>query len=228
MKRLTTITLALVAILGLTACSNDITNPLAGDKANPVDPSNRNTSPSGQTIADIAAASGFNLLLDAVNYIAETNPDSRTVAGLLDDSELTVFAPTDQAFLDLVNAVAPLLDAEILERDGPFAAIDALLGAGTIETVVGYHVTAGSQRAATVVPQRGENMIKTLILGASFSVDSQGMIQAVGNSARITAADIVATNGMIHVIDAVILPVELELGAATDRNLELLDRGDTP
>jgi uncharacterized surface protein with fasciclin (FAS1) repeats len=210
MKRFTILAFALVGILGLTACSDDVTGPTGDDKSNPLDPTNV-----GQTIAEVAAANGFTLLLDAVNYIAETNPDSRVVAQLLDSSKLTVFAPTDQAFLDLVAAVEPLLDQDILDRDGPFAAIDDLLGPGTIEAVVSYHVTGGSRDAASVVPVRGmgDNEIKTLLTGATFTVDSDAMITAIGNGAQIVLPDVYATNGIVHAIDAVILPIQLELGA---------------
>ncbi|MEZ4386940.1 MAG: fasciclin domain-containing protein [Candidatus Krumholzibacteriia bacterium] len=211
MKRLTHLAIALVAIMSLAACSNDVTSPTAADKINPLDPGNAPMSPSGQSIAEIADANGFNLLLAAVNYIADANPGSRTVAGLLDASDLTVFAPTDEAFLKLVEAVEPLLDAEILANDGPFAAIDALLGAGTIEAVVSYHVTAGSRTAASLVPARGEREVKTL-LNVPFRVTAGGMILAVGNTANIVGTNIVASNGIVHVIDTVILPIELELG----------------
>ena len=222
MKRLTILAFALVGILGLTACSDDVTGPTGDDKSNPLDPTNV-----GQTIAEVAEANGFTLLLGAVDYIAATNPDSRVVAQLLDSSKLTVFAPTDQAFLDLVAAVESLLDPDILANEGPFAAIDALLGAGTIEAVVSYHITGGSRDAASVVPMRGmgDNEIKTLLTGATFLVNSDAMINAVGNSAQITLPDVYATNGIIHVIDTVILPIQLELGAPPVSGNNGLDLG---
>ena len=207
MKRFTTLAIALVGMLALSACSDDVTGPTTADQ------NDKLLTPGGKTIAEVAEANGFTLLLGAVNYIVETNPDSRTVAILLDDTPVTVFAPTDQAFLNLVDAVSSLLDPDILENDGPFAAIDALLGEGTIEAVVSYHVTGGNQRAVSVVPVRGENMIKTLLPGATFMVTADGTIEAVGNMANIVAADVFASNGIIHVIDAVILPIDLGLSA---------------
>jgi uncharacterized surface protein with fasciclin (FAS1) repeats len=167
--------------------------------------------PGSATIAEIADEAGFDLLLAAVGYIAETNPDSDLVAGLLNNDQYTVFAPTDEAFLNLVNAVAPLLDPDVLAEDGPFAAIDDLLGPGTVEAVVSYHVTDGRRASNSVLPRRGERTISTLLPGATFSVDTAGGITAVGNSANIVAPNISASNGVIHVIDAVILPVDLGL-----------------
>jgi len=211
MKRFTTLAIALLGILSLTACSDNMTAPFEDDKTN------TSLEPAASTIAEIADKAGFELLLGAVSYIAETNPESKTVSSLLDDSELTVFAPTDQAFLDLVNAVSSLLDPDILEADGPFAAIDALLGAGTIEAVVSYHITGGSRDAASLVPDRDERQVKTLLLGAQIMITDDARIIAVGNSAQITATDIYASNGIVHVIDTVILPVDLNLSANSDK-----------
>lgn len=171
--------------------------------------------PGGDTIAEIviAATEGepaeFTLLLDAIGYIAETNPDSALITGLFDEDQYTVFAPTDAAFLALVGAVAGDLDQDILNEEGPFAAIDDLLGAGTVEAVVSYHVTEGRRASISVLPRKGERTIETLLEGATFSVSAEGEITAVGNSAMIESADNSASNGIIHVIDTVILPIEL-------------------
>jgi uncharacterized surface protein with fasciclin (FAS1) repeats len=124
--------------------------------------------------------------------------------------QYTVFAPTDQAFVDLVTAVAGLLDPDILANDGPFAAIDALLGEGTVSNVLLYHVAEGRRAANSVVPPRGTRTITTL-LGATFTVGTDLGITAVGNTANIVDANISASNGIIHVIDAVILPIDLGL-----------------
>jgi uncharacterized surface protein with fasciclin (FAS1) repeats len=153
----------------------------------------------------------FSALLAAVLYIADTNPDSSLVAALFDDEQYTVFAPTDEAFGALVDAVSDLLDPDIVENEGAFAAIDALLGAGTIEAVVSYHVTDGRRASNSVVPPRRDRSINTLLEGASFSVSPAGAITAVGSEAAIGPANISASNGVIHVIDAVLLPIDLGL-----------------
>jgi uncharacterized surface protein with fasciclin (FAS1) repeats len=215
MKRSIILTLGLIAMLGLAACSENVTNPVesGADKgmARGMDTGLRTPAPGGQTIAEIAEAAGFSLLLDAVGYIAGTNPESGLIAGLLNSDQYTVFAPTDEAFVNLVTAVAPLLDPEILDQDGPFAAIDALLGFGTIEAVVSYHVVEGRRAANSVVPRVGTRTLETLLEGATFSVSTAGVITAVGSTANIGPANISASNGIIHVIDAVLLPVDLGL-----------------
>ena len=155
------------------------------------------------SIAEIVVASTeaaepqFTLLLGALEYAGLTD----VFAG---GDQYTVFAPTDEAFLNLVGALSPLPEA-----DSPFAAIDSLLGEGTVANVLLYHVTDGRRASNSVVPKKNPKTIETLLEGASFKVDNMGMIWAVGNTANIVAADISASNGIIHVIDTVILPVEL-------------------
>jgi uncharacterized surface protein with fasciclin (FAS1) repeats len=69
-----------------------------------------------------------------------------------------------------------------------------------------YHVVEGRRAANSVVPKNGTKRITTL-LQVGFTVNPQGQISAVGNTANITSANISASNGIIHVIDAVILPI---------------------
>ncbi|WP_340114072.1 fasciclin domain-containing protein [Maribellus mangrovi] len=152
------------------------------------------------TIAEIVVASTeasepqFTLLLAALEYAGLTD----VFAG---GDQYTVFAPTDQAFIDLVVATG-------VDPNDPFTAIDAALGEGTVANVLLYHVTDGRRAANSVVPKNGTRTIETL-LGATFDVNPDLSIDAVGNSANIIGANISASNGIIHVIDTVILPVEL-------------------
>ena len=199
---------------------------LAGCADSPVEPTliapeatleNRAPAPGAQSIAEIVVASAsneaepeFTLLLAAIQYIAATNPESALIAGLFDNDQYTVFAPNDAAFLGLVGAVAGLLDADVLAAEGPFAAIDDLLGAGTVEAVVSYHVVEGRRAANSVVPRVGSRNISTL-LGVNFQVSPSAQITAVGNTANIIGANVSASNGIVHVIDAVILPIDLGL-----------------
>ncbi len=186
------------------------------DSSNILTPGNeadmRAPAPGDQTIADIVISSAsagedaeFTLLLDALVF-----------TGLADvftgDDQLTVFAPTDEAFGNLVAALADDLDEEVLNEEGPFAAIDDLLGEGTVANVLLYHVTEGRRAAVSVVPKNPRakaRKITTLLEGATFSVNYRGEITAVGNTANVINTDISASNGIIHVIDTVILPVKL-------------------
>ena len=146
-----------------------------------------------KSIAEIAIGAGFTELVAALSYV-----DAELDAGLVNlflngTDQYTVFAPTDEAFSNLYSAL------------GIGAISD--LPAELVRDVLFYHVTDGRRAANSVVPKNGVRTIDTL-LGVTFDVNPDGSIDAVGNSANITAANISASNGIIHVIDTVILPIE--------------------
>jgi uncharacterized surface protein with fasciclin (FAS1) repeats len=107
--------------------------------------------------------------------------------------QYTVFAPTNDAFFALYGAL------------GITGISD--LPAELVRDVLFYHVTEGRRAANSVVPKNNTRTIETL-LGETFSVNPQAMITAIGNTANITTPNISASNGIIHIIDAVILPIE--------------------
>ena len=164
------------------------------------------TAPSGQTnelksgapapgtdpIAAIAINAGFSELVSALTYV-----DGELNTGLVDlflngTDQYTVFAPTNAAFQNLYSALGV---SQISD-----------LPAELVRDVLLYHVVEGRRAANSVVPNNGTRNISTL-LGVNFTVNTQGQITAVGNTANITAANISASNGIIHVIDTVILPI---------------------
>ena len=131
------------------------------------------------TIVDVAAGAGtFETLLAAA-----------TAAGLVDtlsgDGPYTVFAPTDDAF-----AALPEGTVEGLLED-PTALSEILL----------YHVVPGKVLAADVVSLTSA----TTAQGSDVTINVDGGAVMV-DGANVTATDIEASNGVIHVIDAVILP----------------------
>jgi uncharacterized surface protein with fasciclin (FAS1) repeats len=150
--------------------------------------------PGGSSIADIASGAGFTELVGALVYV-----DSRLGTGLVDlfqngTDQYTVFAPTNEAFENLYQALGP--DVNGISDLSPDLVLDVLL----------YHVTEGRRAANSVVPPVRPRTITTL-LGATFSVDKNGKITAIGSTANIGPANISASNGIIHVIDAVLLPI---------------------
>ena len=112
-----------------------------------------------------------------------------TKAGLADDlaspGPLTVFAPTDAAFKKVPAATLRKLNAN-----------PALL-----KRVLLYHVVSGKVTASKVVTLKSA---KTLA-GPSVRIRVTGKTVRV-NSARVTKADVTATNGVIHVVDRVLIP----------------------
>jgi len=108
-------------------------------------------------------------------------------AGLVDTLKgpgpFTVFAPTDAAFAKI-----------------PKADLDALLkDKAKLTAVLTYHVVPGKVMAADVKA----GMVKT-VQGGSLTVATTGGVTV--DRAKVTATDIVADNGVIHVIDSVVMP----------------------
>lgn len=149
--------------------------------------------PGNEPIAKIAEDNGFNELLKALFYVDEELETQLVDLFLNGTDQYTVFAPTDLAFQNLYSALG------VTDITG----IDPQL----VRNVLLYHVVEGRRAANSVVPPKKERNIETL-LGVDFKVDRTATIYAVGNTARITTANITASNGIIHIIDAVILPIE--------------------
>jgi uncharacterized surface protein with fasciclin (FAS1) repeats len=130
-----------------------------------------------QDIVDVAVKAGsFKTLVAAVQ-----------AAGLVDTLKgagpFTVFAPTDEAFAKI-----------------PKATLDALLAdKAALTKVLTYHVVPGKVMAADVKAGK----VKT-VNGQELTVKTEGGVMV--DSAKVTAVDVAATNGVIHVIDSVVLP----------------------
>jgi uncharacterized surface protein with fasciclin (FAS1) repeats len=160
--------------------------------------------PGDMTIVEIAL--GFNpdeftQLVAALTYADEAG--AGLIPTLSGTSQFTVFAPTDAAFEALYSALSdpdatpPVIVDEITD-----------LPVELVTDVLLYHVTKGRRAANSVVPNTGERQIMTL-LGEKFTVDTDMMITAIGNTAYISPDlnNVSASNGIIHVINAVLLPI---------------------
>lgn len=123
------------------------------------------------------AAGSFRTLVKAVQAAGL----AETLSG---KGPFTVFAPTDEAFSKLPSGTV-----EGLLKDIP-----------KLKSVLTYHVVPGRMMAADVVKQ---SSLKT-VQGQSISVDAKGGAKVDG--ASILKADMATDNGVIHVIDKVILP----------------------
>lgn len=129
-------------------------------------------------IVDTAVGAGsFNTLVTAVK-----------AAGLVDTLKgpgpFTVFAPTDEAFAKVPKAD---LDALLADKE-------------KLTAVLTYHVVPGKVMAADVKP----GMVKT-VQGSDITIAVEGGAVKVDN-ATVTQTDIQTSNGVIHVIDSVIMP----------------------
>jgi uncharacterized surface protein with fasciclin (FAS1) repeats len=117
-------------------------------------------------------------------------------AGLVDTMKgkgpFTVFAPTDEAFAKLpAGTVETLLKPENKDK---------------LVAILTYHVVAGNVKAADVVKLESAETL----LGQTVAIDATNGVKI--NNAKVVKADIECVNGVIHVIDAVLLPRELSAG----------------
>ncbi|WP_394199028.1 fasciclin domain-containing protein [Litoreibacter albidus] len=131
-------------------------------------------------IVDTAVAAGtFGTLVAAVD-----------AAGLVDtlkgDGPFTVFAPTDEAFAALPDGtVETLLKPENKDQ---------------LTAILTYHVVSGKVMSGDL----SDGMTAPTVQGGDITIKTEGGVMV--NDANVTAADIEASNGVIHVIDKVIMP----------------------
>jgi len=131
------------------------------------------------SIYETAKSAGFSTLIAAVD-----------AAGLKEtlekDGPLTVFAPTDEAFAALPEGA---LEALLKDKDA-------------LKNVLLYHVVPGSVMASDVTKLESAKMAN----GSTASINTKDGVKIAG--VNVVKTDIVASNGVIHVIDAVMLPTD--------------------
>ena len=180
-----------VGALALAACGSDSND--ADESATTEAAAEESSESSGEesaeagTIVDVAVGAGtFNTLVAAV-----------TAAGLAEtlsgEGPFTVFAPTDDAFAALHDG---LVDALLLPENE--AALTAVLT---------YHVLGAEVPSSDVAPGDVETL-----QGESITIGVEDGTVTV-NDATVTAVDVEASNGVIHVIDAVLVPPSIDATA---------------
>ncbi len=133
--------------------------------------------------------------------IASGNEDFSILVAALQEAELvetlqgtgpfTVFAPTDAAF------------AALLAELGVSASY--LLGHPQLSEILTYHVVAGKVMSTDLV----DGMTPATVNGETITIDLDGGVMV--NDANVTTADVNASNGVIHIIDKVLIPSDFEL-----------------
>jgi len=129
-------------------------------------------------IVDTAVAAG------SFNTLAQALQAAGLVATLKGPGPFTVFAPTDEAFAKL-----------------PAGALDGLLkDKAKLTAVLTYHVVAGKVMAADVVKLKEAKTLQ----GEAVAVDASKGVKI--NAANVVKTDIACSNGVIHVVDSVLMP----------------------
>ncbi len=188
MKRFTWLGIFVVLSLVLAACST-AEEPTATPVPEPVVEAEAEEMEEMKSIVDIAVEDGrFTTLVTAVQAAGLAD----TLAG---EGQFTVLAPTDDAFAEL-----------------PEGTIESLLEdpEGALKDILLYHVIDGAVPAETVVTLESVNSLQGEPV--AIAVVDGGVF--LNESARVIITDIEASNGIIHVIDAVILPPTVAAAAA--------------
>ena len=193
MRRILPLAAVLAIALTTAACGSDDTETGAAAAAPASSSATATPSPSpsesmaGSDIVDTAVAAGdFTTLAAALEAAG-------LVETLKGEGPFTVFAPTDAAFAKL-----PAGTVETLLKDPK----------GDLTQILTYHVVPGKVLAADVVKLDGQKV--TTVQGGDLTVgvdgDKVSLTDAAGNTVNVTATDIEASNGVIHVIDGVLMP----------------------
>ncbi len=164
--------------------------------------------PASDDIVDIAVAASqasegaeFGQLVAALTAVEEDESAADLITVLKGEGPYTVFAPTDAAFESLYE-LAGVAD---------FDALVNAVGISTIEAVLKYHVV-DARVFSTDLPNLASSTVTTLggdftlNLGSLTITDADAALELGSEDATIVDTDILATNGVIHVIDEVLLP----------------------
>lgn len=188
MKKLTFLSVFVVLVLALAACAPQAA-PVAEAPAEP--PAVEEEAPEPEptpvppmTIVDVAVADGRFTTLAAALQAADL------VDALKGEGPFTVFAPTDDAFAKLPEGTVEALLADI----------------PALTKILTYHVVPGEVLAADVV--KLSSAMTLAEMPVKISVDGD---KVMVNDAQVILTDVKADNGVIHVIDSVILPPEKDI-----------------
>ncbi|WP_339931477.1 fasciclin domain-containing protein [uncultured Brevundimonas sp.] len=191
---------SLAALLALTACNNNETPVQDTPPADTMAPAaaepmvgGASMSPTATIVTNASKASNLTTLVSAVQ-----------TAGLVETlngpGPYTVFAPDNAAFQKL-----------------PSATVDGLMapaGKADLTKILTYHVVPGRLTAADIAAQASANggtATLTTVQGESLKVSAGPngtwiITDAKGGTSTITQADVAQSNGMVHVIDTVLMP----------------------
>jgi len=193
--------LAVLVAFGAVACSSDDDN--AADTTTTTAANGDNGS---DTTAPVRDESDYNLvevIVSAGSYtiLAELFQAANLVGLLVGDTPYTVFAPTDQAFAAAAAELEiplPELKAALLKEEN----------ADLLKQILEYHVVEGKVLAADVVELAGTE-VQTLS-GDPLRVEVEGetvtLVDGAGRTVAVVDVNVEAVNGVIHVVENVLLP----------------------
>jgi uncharacterized surface protein with fasciclin (FAS1) repeats len=182
MKKVKLVALALVASISFAACGSD-SESTESTEAAATEEAAAEAVAAGDIVAVASATEGFTTLVAAL-----------TAAGLVEtlqgEGPFTVFAPSDAAFAALPEG---LLEKLLLPEN-----------VEVLKSILTYHVVAGKVLSTEVVAGDVPS-----VEGSNLTLATEMGVKV--NDATVTQADVEATNGVIHVIDAVLVPSTVDI-----------------
>jgi uncharacterized surface protein with fasciclin (FAS1) repeats len=191
MKKLIMLLLALSIVAA--ACGSDDTGSEANASETTIAPTT--TAEATTTVATEAPMAEMDIVeTAAANSDFSTLVAAVQAAGLVDtlegDGPFTVFAPTNEAFAAALDALGITAEELLADTD-------------TLTQILTYHVLSGQVLAADVLGLDGQSV--TTVEGDDVLITIDGDTVMI-NDAKVTITDILTSNGVIHVIDSVLLP----------------------
>jgi uncharacterized surface protein with fasciclin (FAS1) repeats len=176
-----------------------------GAYANPKEDQPADTAPANPSVGGASMDAGQDIVANAsaapnLSTLVAAVKAADLVSTLQGSGPFTVFAPTDDAFAKL-----------------PAGAVDGLLKPemkADLAGVLTYHVVSGNVDAASLLQQieaGGGKATLTTVQGATLTATPDGaggitLTDAKGGTAKVTTADVRQSNGIVHVIDSVLMP----------------------
>ena len=187
MKRfrfLKSMTLLAILFVGISSCTDD------DDNIDSVEAPLKNIIETAQDTEMLSS------LVEALTK-ADENSNSELISTLSGNGPFTVFAPTNEAFSELFDSLEGYDSLEDFESEEERALLISILT---------YHVVSGTAALSTDLTD-GQQI--TTVQGEDIGISIEGDVfvqDATGEEAVVTQADIVVSNGVVHVIDKVLIP----------------------
>ncbi|MDP9001074.1 MAG: fasciclin domain-containing protein [Myxococcota bacterium] len=184
-----------VVSLTFVACSDATTRATTSDSGSPPvsgDVGSNSAAVSKDIVDTAVGAKSFTTLVAAVQAAG-------LEATLRSAGPFTVFAPTDTAF----TKVPKFLTDKLLTP--PYKT--------ELGLVLKYHVVAGLVRASDIL---GKTSTSTTVLGAKLAVDGSGGKVLLNGAVNVTIPDVQASNGIVHIVDGVLLPTIADTAVGYD------------
>lgn len=142
------------------------------------------------TVVEAAQSAGLTTLLDAVTAAGLGN-------ALLNTPQMTVFAPTNAAFTAALQAYGAANLNQLVAKIG---------GISNLQTILGFHVVPAAAFSFELSPTNTFTTLAGQQLTVTRTASGVTVRDALGNTANVVTPDVAISNGVVHVIDRVLLP----------------------